>query len=332
MKFFDFFKYFLKQQRNTIFLLLAFCIVFIVCFALYHLPVEAVAYPAFICVVIGIAVFAVQCAKAYKKHLALKSIQKLSASLIDRLPEITEPGDEDFEEIIRMLCEEQNKLLQNTTTKYNDMIDYYTTWVHQIKTPISAMRLNLQNEDSALTRKLSSDLSRIEQYVEMVLTFLRLDSDSTDYVLQTTELDGLVKTSIKKFKNEFIERKIKLEYEPSEASVITDEKWLSFVIEQLLSNALKYTPSGSITVKLEEPKTLCICDTGIGISPEDLPRVFERGYTGYNGRSHKSSSGLGLFLCKRICNNLGHKISLESAPGKGTVARIDLSQRNLEIE
>ena len=113
--------------------------------------------------------------------------------------------------------------------------------------------------------------------------------------------------------------------------VVTDEKWLSFVIEQLLSNALKYTASGGITISLEQPATLCIRDTGIGIAAEDLPRVFEKGYTGYNGRSDKRASGIGLYLCRRICYNLGHAISIESEAGCGTVVKLDLAQKSLQF-
>ena len=212
------------------------------------------------------------------------------------------------------------------------MIDYYTVWAHQIKTPIAAMRLTLQNEDTPLTRKLTNDLYRIEQYVEMVLTFLRLNSDSTDYVFKEYDLDNIVKSAVKKFSSEFIGRKLRLIYDPLNTSVITDEKWLSFVIEQVLSNALKYTPSGSITISLVGEKTLRIEDTGIGIAPSDLPRIFENGYTGFNGRTDKKASGIGLYLCRRVCNNLGHTITANSTVDMGTAIDIDLTQTKLEME
>ena len=212
------------------------------------------------------------------------------------------------------------------------MIDYYTVWAHQIKTPIAAMRLTLQNEDTPLTRKLTNDLYRIEQYVEMVLTFLRLNSDSTDYVFKEYDLDNIVKSAVKKFSSEFIGRKLRLIYDPLNTSVITDEKWLSFVIEQVLSNALKYTPSGSITISLVGEKTLRIEDTGIGIAPSDLPRIFENGYTGFNGRTDKKASGIGLYLCRRVCNNLGHTITANSTVDVGTAIDIDLTQTKLEME
>ena len=179
------------------------------------------------------------------------------------------------------LAEQISDLKTAQSTRLTDMIDYYTVWVHQIKTPISSMRLTLQNEDSLLARKLSCDLSHIEQYVEMVLAFLRLDSDSSDYVFKMHELDPLLRQSIRRFSSEFINRKLSLSYTPpSDESgtlqMITDDKWFCFVIEQLLSNALKYTRTGTISIFFSQPKVLCIKDTGIGIAPQDLPRVLKK--------------------------------------------------------
>ena len=212
------------------------------------------------------------------------------------------------------------------------MIDYYTIWAHQIKTPIASMRLNLQSEDTAFARRISEDLFRIEQYVEMVLCYLRLDSGSTDYIIREYDLDSIIKQAIKRFAPQFIRRRIQLFYEPVHASVLTDEKWLLFVMEQVLSNALKYTESGSITIVLEAPLTLCIRDTGIGIAPDDLPRIFEKGYTGYNGRSDKKASGIGLYLCRRICKNLGHTITALSSLDAGTEIRLGLAHEKIKIE
>ena len=204
-------------------------------------------------------------------------------------------------------------------------------WAHQIKTPIASMRLTLQNEDSPLSRTISDDLFRIEQYVEMVLCYLRLGSESTDYVIAKQDLDKLLKQAFRHFSGQFISKKLKLEYEETPFTALTDEKWLLFVIEQILSNAVKYTPSGGeIRVSMKTPGILCIKDTGIGIAPEDLPRIFERGYTGLNGRADKKASGLGLYLCKRICDNLNHRIWAES--GEGTAVYLDLRSKKLETE
>ena len=145
-------------------------------------------------------------------------------------------------------------------------------------------------------------------------------------------MDSIVRQAVRRFSGEFISRKIGLDYQPINTRVITDEKWLLFVIEQVLSNALKYTRSGKISIYSPEKDILCIEDTGIGIAPEDLPWIFEKGYTGYNGRKDKHASGIGLYLARRICDNLGHKISARSVIGKGTAITIDLSREKIKNE
>ncbi len=207
-------------------------------------------------------------------------------------------------------------------------------WAHQIKTPIAAMRLILQSEEKDCNDELLEQLFRTEQYVEMVLQYLRMTSDSSDLLIRRYSLDSIVKQAVKKYAKSFIRQKIKLNYEDLNVGVITDEKWLCFVIEQLLSNALKYTQSGSISIYMDDflPETLVIEDTGIGIQEEDLPRVFEKGFTGYNGRADKKSTGIGLFLCKKILKKLSHTISIESTLGKGTKVKIGLDMLDVEIE
>ena len=194
------------------------------------------------------------------------------------------------------------------------------------------MKLAFQGEDSALSRRLSVDLFRIEQYVDMVLVYLRLDSEYTDYVFKECNMDEVIKNSVKKFASEFIGRKLPLEYEPEDVTVVNDSKWLEFVIGQIISNSLKYTETGGIKIYFKEPKMLVIEDTGIGIAEEDLPRIFEKGYTGYNGRTDGSASGIGLYLCRRICGNLHIGIQAESEVGKGTKIILDLNQYKLKDE
>ena len=260
-----------------------------------------------------------------------KMMKKLSclASLPEDLPQQlnSPPGSLEaaYEEIIRNLGQREQRLSQQRQEQEAERTEYYTTWVHQIKTPIASMRLALENEDTPLGRGLGEELQRIEQYVQMVLTYQRLDSADTDYVFRECAIDQVVKGALRKFAGQFIRKGLRLDYTPIEKTVVTDEKWLSFVVEQLLSNALKYTPQGGVSIYMEG-ESLCIRDTGIGIAPEDLPRIFERGYTGCNGRADKKATGLGLYLCRRICANLGHSISAESAPGVGTLVRLDLTQ------
>ena len=227
-----------------------------------------------------------------------------------------------------LLAAQQQALETRMNAQYQDMLDYYTLWAHQIKTPIASMRLCLQQEDTPQARRLLQELSRAEQYVEMVMVYLRLNGGS-DLVLRECQLDGIVRRAVRRFAGEFIGRKLKLCYEPLNVSCVTDEKWLLFVIEQVLSNSLKYTRAGSITIELEAPKTLVIRDTGIGVAPEDLPRIFEKGYTGYNGRGDQKASGLGLYLCRTICKRLGHTITASSVPDHGTAIRITLEQRQV---
>ncbi len=321
-----------KQRRKEILVFLLFFTIFAVVLALYHLPPGAVVYPGLLCAISGMVLLVYDCRRAYLRHCRLCELKKLSAELLCDLPVPETVDDADYQEIIRLLKQEQADILSRMNSRYADMIDYYTVWAHQIKTPIASIRLNQQNEDSEFSRKVAEDLQRIEQYVEMVLAFLRLDSDSTDYVFRECLIDDIVKASVRKLSTQFICRKIELEYHETGIRVVTDAKWLSFVVEQVLSNALKYTPEGTISIYAEKPETLCIRDTGIGIAPEDMPRIFEKGYTGYNGRTDNKASGLGLYLCRRICDNLGHKITADSAVGEGTVIRICLTQGKIEVE
>lgn len=325
-------KMYVKQRKHGIILFFVCSFIFLLAFFLYDLPLGAAMYPVLFCLIISLIFLTWDICNVRKKHRNLIEISQLPPELMKVLPEVHSTDDADYQAVIHALLREYNQLQTDFSVKYRDMVDYYTIWAHQIKTPIASMRLTLQNEDSATSRQLSEELQRIEQYVEMVLAFLRLDSSSNDYVFQQQELDPIIRDAIKKFAGSFIRKKIQLCYEPIHTKVLTDDKWLSFVIEQVLSNAVKYTNRGSITITMEKPKTLCIRDTGIGIAPEDLPRVFEKSYTGYNGRIDKKASGIGLYLCKRICDNLGHRITIQSSVDSGTVVCLDLEQIKLQVE
>lgn len=322
---------YLHQRRRMIGCYLIFCAIFGVVFALYHLPPEAVCYPAALCAVIGMAALVLDFLRVRRRHQIFLELQKQTSAMLAAIPDPGTIGEADDRALIDHLRDEIAALQNESSRRYGEMIDYYTLWVHQIKTPIAAMHLTLQNEDSAVSRKLSAELFRIEQYVEMVLTYLRLDAPSTDYVIQSYELDPIIRQTVRKFAGEFINRKIRLDYTPVQETVVTDRKALSFVLEQVLSNALKYTPEGSIRIYMRPAKTLCIADTGIGIAPEDLPRIFEKGYTGCNGRIDQKASGIGLYLCRRICTNLNHPIFVESDE-HGTTVCIRLAQYALKCE
>ena len=319
---------YLRGKAGKIVAFFLFAVIFIVSFALYHLPLAAVWYPSALCVILGLAVLLLDFRRVKARHETLRLILCQLPTLPETLPAAHTVPEEDYRALVQALCAQQQALETRMNAQYQDMLDYYTLWAHQIKTPISAMRLTLQSEDSDTARRLSSDLRRVEQYVEMVMVYLRLNGGS-DLVLREYELDAIVRRAVRRFAGEFIGRKLKLCYEPLNVSCVTDEKWLLFVIEQVLSNALKYTRTGSITIELEAPKTLVIRDTGIGVAPEDLPRIFEKGYTGYNGRGDQKASGLGLYLCRTICKRLGHTITASSVPDHGTAIRITLEQRQV---
>ncbi len=327
----SFFKGYLKERWKRLLMLLLFVCIFAFSFCVYRLPVRAVIYPCALCLLFGAVFAAYDIINSYRRHKFFEELHRRNTELISALPEPEGIVDSDYQQLISVLKEKIAEITAQTDSRIRDTVDYYTVWAHQIKTPIAAMRLTLQKEDVPEARRLASELSRIEQYVEMVLVFVRLGSDYSDYVFAQQDIDEIIRSSVKKFASEFIDRRIRLEYDSVDIQAVTDEKWFAFVVEQLLSNALKYTREGSIKI-YSEGKVLCIKDTGIGIAPEDLPRVFDKGYTGCNGRTDRRASGLGLYLCRRICQNLGIDISISSTVGEGTTVRLDLGQYKLRKE
>lgn len=333
MKAFFLFGSYLKYNRKLFFLLCLFSTIFALIFSLYNLPVEAVCYGVLICFCFAVPFFLFDYMKFYKKHKFLTKLQKQITLDIALLPSSSNLIEQDYIDLIKIMYQDKIQYISETDNAYSDMLDYYTLWAHQIKTPIAAMDLLLQSEESRQNSNLSSELFKIQQYVEMVLSYLRLDSNSTDFLIKKYNLDSIIRQTVRKFAKQFIIKKIKLSFTETNFYVLTDEKWLSFVIEQILSNSLKYTPKGTISIYLEQDsKMLVIEDTGIGITEEDLPRIFEKGFTGYNGRIYKKSTGIGLYLCKRILTKLSHTITIESYPNKGTKVKIDLSSMKTNIE
>ena len=326
-----FFRY-LKHRFPILCLWAMICLVFASVFVLYELPLAAVLYPTIVSLVMWIIFLCADYFLLMKKHKVLEKNIQADSETMEEFPETIDMIEDDYQKIIASLQEELGDLVQKDSTKYREMIDYYTLWVHQIKTPIASMKLTLQKEDSTVSRKLLSDLFRIEQYVEMVLAYLRLGSDYSDLVLGEIALDECIKGSLKKYASDFIGRKIRLEYEETGLTPVTDEKWFSFVLEQLLSNALKYTKEGGCVKIYGKEQSLIVEDTGIGIAAEDLPRIFEKGFTGYNGRQERHSSGLGLYLCKQVCDKLNIGIKVESKVDVGTKIILELGQFEGRLE
>lgn len=274
------------------------------------------------------------------KVKALSNALKRPVEEQAQLPEATD----DVEILYHRLLENQSiarsESESSAAVRQSRMRDYYSMWVHQIKTPISAMKLLLaaereelgqlmcDEEPQATLTELSDNLDsfedelfRIEEYVGMALQYQRVSSTENDFVLEKISLDGVIRDTIKKYAKIMIRRHIGINYSGTKKQVYTDEKWLAFILEQILSNAIKYTPKGFVTIETAEEKDrffITIKDTGIGIKAEDLPRVFEKGYTGYNGHADKKATGIGLYLCRQMADKLGHTIRMESEIGKGT--------------
>ena len=309
--------------------LAGFCL--LICF-LYHLPRAAMGYLLLLWGVYVLAVLAAAVWDQRRRHRALSRLMAAPALAAEGLPPARDAAEADYQALVRALASAMEDQQADARRARQDMIDYYTLWAHQIKTPIAALDLLLQRqEETPETRTMAVELLYIRQYVEMVLSYLRLGSDFSDLVLTRQDLDAIVRPAVRKFAPLFIEKKLTLDYAPLGQTVLTDGKWLGFVVEQLLSNAVKYTPSGgTVRIFCPGPETLVIADSGIGIRREDLPRVFDRGFTGHNGRVQQGSTGIGLSLCRQVCGMLGHGIAVDSAPGAGTRVTLSLAERPLQ--
>jgi signal transduction histidine kinase len=319
-----------RHAKITVLLALC-CGIFAAVLALYDLPVEAVGYAALLCACLCALFFLVGFAQFRARCRLLDDLRRRVALSIDDLPTPRDAVERRYSELVAAVHRDKTAALTAIDRRQAEALEVYTLWAHQIKTPIAAMRVLLTPDQ----RELRMELAKVEQYVDMVLQVLRLGSSSDDLRIERVDLDTVVRQTVRKLSPIFIHKRIALAYEPLERQVLTDEKWLSFVIEQVLSNALKYTRAGgSVTIAMQEGAscTLFIADTGIGIRKEDLPRVFEKGYTGYNGRVDKQATGIGLYLCKRVMDKLSHGIAIESSVGEGTRVFMNLDSANLHHE
>ena len=233
---------------------------------------------------------------------------------------------------IRTLEKDKKELKIQHQAQPSDLLDYYTLWVHQIKTPIAASKLLVQDlQEQTLKNQLEQELFKIDSYTNLVLQYLRLESFHDDLVVEKENIEDLVKEVVKKYALFFIQQGLSLNLHDLNHTVITDKKWFLVILEQVLSNSLKYTKQGSIEIFFQED-TLYMKDTGLGIQNSDLLRVFERGFSGYNGRLTHQSSGLGLYLSKKIADKLGHKLHLHSVVGEGTTVMITFKEKKLLFE
>ena len=318
------------RSRRAFAVCMPVCIgIFALLFYLYDLPWEALGYGLVLCLVPGGILFAYSFRRFCRQY---DDIARTGENISLLIGELSVPEDavlSAYDGALRSLCRQVQRLEEEAASGRQNSLDYYTAWVHQIKTPIAVMKLELQEEDSERNRDLLIQLFRIEEYVDMALCYLRLDSRSTDFVFRECAVDDIIRRVLRKYSSLFVRKKLRLEYTPAQATVLTDEKWLGFILEQLLSNAIKYTDKGFVRIFFDENQILHVQDSGIGIAPEDLPRIFERGFTGGNGRENRKSTGLGLYLSRQAAERIGARLRVESVQGQGTHVQIALSHPKL---
>ncbi len=326
----------MKENRWTLAVFLAVSAMYFGVFMLYNIMTEAFFYTFVVCGGAILAALVIRYFCMRKEQADRRACRNVILEDWDHLPAPRTLAEADYQEMIRTLGSELERSRTEAERARADQLDYYTNWVHQIKTPIAVMKLKL-SEDTAQNRALSGELFRVEQYVDMVLQYIRLGSSSNDLVIGPCDLDDLIRETIRKYASQFIEKKLHISYEKTDVKVVTDRKWLQCILDQLVGNAVKYTRSGDVKIEVatshrqismhrcEQPQvTLRISDTGIGIASEDLPRIFEKGYTGVNGRIGEKSSGLGLYLAKRSADLLAIPISAESTVGGGSTFALTL--------
>ena len=324
----DIIKSYIKKNLKIYLLLIVFIFIFVLIFYLYNLPFESLFYGGLLCFLVFLIASIIDYNNYRKSYIDLKYLETNILSSIEDLPKSLDIRIEYYQKIIERLRNEVERLKIEDNKKMEDLADYYSMWIHQIKTPIAAMNFLLDNEETDV-KVFKQELFKIERYVEMVLTYIRLGSETSDYIISNINLDEVVRENIKKYATLFINKKIKLNYVSHETYVISDKKWLGFAFEQLLSNAIKYTKSGGeISINISESE-LIIEDNGIGIYEEDLPRIFEQSFTGLNGRYEKKSSGLGLYLCKKTLDKLQHKIEIISEVNKGTKVIVSFPKKDI---
>lgn len=341
---------FIREKKTAILLYLATVVLFLVTGGLYHVEnLEKLLYGALLTFALWCTVGIVQgvryvdkcrrlalvreqleqqgilaLGELYNQREAIPGGERYLGAKLDTInaTDGTRSMEQRLEELILLAGECLEKERSAQEEKAADQRDYYLLWTHQIKTPISALRLLLEkNTGSRDGSLMQEELFKIEQYADMALTFQRLDSMASDLVLQEYDLAALLKQAVRKYAVLFINKGLSVEVPEGSVKILTDQKWFSFCLEQLLSNSIKYTEKGGISFAIaEEEKAvrLTLTDTGIGIRAEDVPRIFEKGFTGYNGRLDKKSTGIGLYLSKQVFDRLGISVTADSEVGVGT--------------
>lgn len=280
----------------------------------------------FVCLYITIGYFY---RKVFFKGL-VETIENAEEQFAILFPEVQTNQQKRFLELVKKIHQDNRNQLQHLNDEKKDQQEFILSWIHEVKLPIAASRLLMENSENKTTDylidKFEDELDKIDNYVEQALYYSRIDSFSTDYFITEVTANQIIKSSVKKYSKLFINKEIQFQMDDSTQFVQSDSKWLGFVIDQIIANSIKYTErGGKVAVQFEEDdreKRISILDSGIGIATEDLSRVFQKGFTGLTGRNQHKSTGIGLYLAKQLTRKLGHTLSIQSEEGKYTKVTI----------
>lgn len=267
----------------------------------------------------------------YKKYFNSidNSLENLDKKYL--LPEVIENANfitgEKINDILKVISRDMHENIKYYSDNEEEYREYIETWVHEIKTPIASSKLIIENNNNEITKKIDSQIDKIENYVEQVLYYSKIDNVHKDYVIKEMNLSEAVNKVIKRNFRDFISKNIKLELSEIDEIVYSDSKWVEFILNQVIGNSVKYIKSNNGLVKISSKRldnsvVLIIQDNGVGIVDRDIDRVFEKGFTGENGRKFGKGTGIGLYLCKKLCGRLGLGLSLESKVDEGTTIKI----------
>lgn len=315
-------KKYIKEHKLTYCFIIIWILIFMLVFRLMDISLSVIHYPFFLCVTIFLVITLFDFLHYKEEHE--KRIHCLEAIdvTIENLPVGKSLAEQDYRMLLQELMNRKNTVIFQEKNARENLLSYTTIWTHQIKTPLTALQLMCSDLENPLRSDMLARLFEIEQYGDMMLQYLRLEGEQGDYVFKEYSVKSMVNQAVKYYARIFISKGIMVNVQiPDDSTVVTDEKWMVFVLKQIISNSLKYTKKGRITITQSEGGIL-ICDTGIGIAPEELPRIMERGYTGYNGRKDKKATGIGLYLVNQILGKLNHDIRITSKVNEGTQVEI----------
>lgn len=299
-------------------------------------------------VAVSVIVLLVQLAVIHMEYFQKKKFFDDLKNMVDSLDQkylvaemIKKPGfseGEIFADSLYTINKSMKEHINSIEYTVAEFKEYLELWIHEIKVPISALKLMNYNENTDPVKQ-KQQIDKINYYVEQILFYARADAAEKDYLLKDCNLENVINKVVMDQKTLFMEKRVKIEKEELSKTVITDSKWLEYMVSQVVNNSLKYVKQDEqscirfYTEENDEMTKLCIEDNGIGISGKDLPCVFDKTFTGENGRKDRTSTGMGLYICKKLADKMGHKIEIESREGEYTRVKFSFGKNEfLDVE